>query len=247
MDSDKIKDMKGKEKITVLTAYDYCIAKILEDSHIDIILVGDSLGNVVLGFDSTKKVTIEDMIRHTIAVRNGAPGSFIVSDLPYRSDATKDLALKNSRLLLEAGADSVKIEGKPDIVRFLTENNIKVMAHIGHLPQTAPKPVVHDDLDVLLKQAKELEQSGAYAIVLELVKTDVAKELTRQIDIPTIGIGAGPFCDGQVLVINDMLGLFDKFKPKFVKRYADLSKDAGKAVKEYISEVKQGKFPVKNF
>jgi len=241
MKTEDIKSMKGKGKITVLTAYDYCFANILDQAKIDIILVGDSLGNVVLGYDTTQKVTMNDMIRHTIAVRNGAENSFIVGDMPYGSDKTEEDALKNAKLLLEAGADAVKIEGKPEIVKFLVDNNIPLMGHIGHLPQTQ-KPKVHDEGE-LLEQAKAIEKAGAFAVVLEMVRSDLAKKITDSINIPTIGIGAGPNCDGQVLVLYDMLGLFEKFKPKFAKRYANLSQEAKKAVEEYISEVKEGKFP----
>jgi 3-methyl-2-oxobutanoate hydroxymethyltransferase len=243
MDVNKIKSMKGKEKITVLTAYGYAFARILEEVGIDIILVGDSLGNVVLGYDSTKEVTMQDMIRHTGAVRRGAISSFIVADMPYKSDETSVKAVENAKLLIDAGADAVKVEGKSEIVRALVANRINVMGHIGHLPQTAEKPVVHKDFDALVKEAKALQEAGAFAIVLELVETDVAKRLTDYIDVPTIGIGAGPNCDGQVLVINDMLGLFDKFKPKFVKEYAKLGDEAKKAVKAYKKEVKKGEFP----
>lgn len=247
MSAQKIKSMKGKEKITVLTAYDYSFARILEESGVDIILVGDSLGNVVLGYDSTKEVTMQDMIRHTGAVRRGAVSGFIVADMPYKSDETAEKAIENAKLLLDAGADAVKIEGKPEIVKDLVNNGVNVMGHIGHLPQTAEKPVVHKDFDDLVKEARALQDAGAFAIVLELVETGVAKRITDYLDIPTIGIGAGPYCDGQVLVINDMLGLFDKFKPKFVKQYVNLSKEAKKAVKEYISEVKKGEFPSEEY
>lgn len=245
MDVNQIRSMKGKEKITVLTAYGYAFAGILEESGIDIVLVGDSLGNVVLGYDSTQEVTIQDMVRHTGAVRRGAISSFIVTDMPYKSDETPEKALENAYLLLDAGADAVKVEGKPEIVKSLVQNQIAVMAHIGHLPQTADKPLIHRDFDDLVKQAKSLQEGGAFAIVLELVETDVAKRLTDYLDIPTIGIGAGPYCDGQVLVINDILGLFNKFKPKFVKQYAKLGDEAKKAVKAYKKEVKKGEFPDK--
>jgi 3-methyl-2-oxobutanoate hydroxymethyltransferase len=245
MNTLEIKSMKGKEKITVLTCYDYAFARILEEAGIDIILVGDSLGNVVLGYDSTKEVAMQDMIRHTGAVRRGAVSSFIVADMPYRSDETSEKALENANLLLDAGADAVKIEGKPEICKYLIQKGIAVMGHIGHLPQTAEKPVVHRDFDILVKGAKALQEAGCFAIVIELVETDVAKRLTDYLDIPTIGIGAGPYCDGQVLVINDMLGLFDKFKPRFVKRYANLSEEARKAVKAYKKDVKKKEFPDK--
>lgn len=238
-----IKLMKGKEAIVVLTCYGYSMAKILEEAGIDIILVGDSLGNVVLGYESTKDVTMQDMIRHTGAVRRGAVSSFIVADMPYKSDELKDLALKNANLLIEAGADAVKIEGKPEICKFLVEGNVEVMGHIGHLPQTAEKPVVHRDKDKLLKEAKALEEAGCFAIVLEMVQQDVAKYITDALKIPTIGIGAGSYCDGQVLVLNDMLGMFEDFKPKFVKRYAHINDEIRKAVKSYKKEVKSGEFP----
>jgi len=240
MDIQKIKSMKGKEKIAVLTAYDYCFSNIL-DGVVDIILVGDSLGNVVLGYDSTKHVTMTDMIRHTKAVRNGAEDAFIVADMPYGSDS-EEKVVENAKLLLDVGADAVKIEGKSSIVDILVKNGINVMGHIGHLPQTALKPEVHSD-GGLLDQAIALEKAGCFAIVLEMVKADVAKEITNSLSVPTMGIGAGKDCDGQVLVLNDMLGLFEKFKPKFVKRYASLGADAKKAVSEYVKEVKSGEFP----
>lgn len=239
--------MKGREKITVLTCYGYPMAKILEEMGIDIILVGDSLGNVVLGYDSTKEVTMEDMVRHTQAVRRGALTSFIVADMPYKSDASVEMAIDNADLLLKSGADAVKVEGKPEICKVLVENHIPVMGHIGYLPQTADKPVLHKEKDKLLADAKALEQAGVFAIVLEMVQTDVAKELTASLKIPTIGIGAGPHCDGQVLVINDMLGMYDDFKPKFVKRYANINEDIRKAVKQYRKEVKDGDFPSEEY
>jgi len=243
MNIDEIRHAKGREKITVLTAYGYAFAGILEEVGIDIILVGDSLGNVVLGFDSTQEVTMQDMIRHTGAVRRGALSSFIVADMPYKSDETAEKTITNANLLLAAGADAVKIEGKPDIVKALVKRGIAVMGHIGYLPQTADKPMVNRDFDALQKEAKAVQEAGAFAVVLELVQSDVAQRITDYLDIPTIGIGAGPNCDGQVLVINDMLGLFDKFTPKFVKKYANLAEEAKKAVKAYQKEVKKGQFP----
>lgn len=235
--------MKGNEAIVVLTCYGYPMAKILEEMGIDIILVGDSLGNVVLGYDTTKEVTMEDMIRHTGAVRRGAVSSFIVADMPYKSDETKELAVKNANLLIDAGADAVKIEGKPEICKFLVENRIAVMGHIGHLPQTAERPIVHRNFEEILKQAESLQAAGVFAIVLEMVQSDVVRKITDFLEIPTIGIGAGPYCDGQVLVINDMLGMYDDFKPKFVKRYAKINDEIRKAVKLYKKEVKKREFP----
>jgi len=247
MDVGKIKSMKGKEAITVLTCYGYPMARVLEETGIDIILVGDSLGNVVLGYDSTKEVTMQDMVRHTGAVRRGAVSSFIVADMPYKSDENSEMAVKNANLLLDAGADCVKVEGKPDVVKALVANRIPVMGHIGHLPQTAEKPIVHKDFDELLKKAEMLQNAGAFAIVLEMVSSDVAKKVTDFLDIPTIGIGAGSYCDGQVLVINDMLGMYEDFKPKFVKRYAHINDEIRKAVKSYKKEVKAGEFPGDEF
>jgi len=243
MDTLKIKSMKGKEAIVVLTCYGYPMAKVLEEVGIDIILVGDSLGNVVLGYESTKEVTIQDMVRHVGAVRRGAVSSFIVADMPYKSDRTMELAVENANLLIDAGADAVKVEGKPEICKFLVGNGIAVMGHTGHLPQTAEKPIVHKDRDKLLQEARALEEAGCFSVVLEMVQQDVAKEVTDALKIPTIGIGAGPYCDGQVLVINDMLGMYEDFKPKFVKRYANVNDEIRKAVKEYKKDVKKGGFP----
>ena len=243
MNIPKIKSMKGEEAIVMLTCYGYPMARVLEEVGVDIILVGDSLGNVVLGYDSTKDVSMEDMIRHTGAVRRGAISTFIVADMPYKSDDIKEQAIKNANLLVDNGADAVKVEGKPEICRALVSSGIAVMGHIGHLPQTAEKPTVHKDKDKLLEEAKALQDAGCFAIVLEMVQSDVAKEVTDSLKIPTIGIGAGPYCDGQVLVINDILGMYDDFKPKFVKRYANINENIRKAVKSYKKEVKSGEFP----
>lgn len=243
MDIQKIKSMKGKEAITVLTCYGYPMARVLEEMGIDIILVGDSLGNVVLGYDTTKEVTVNDMVRHTGAVRRGAVSGFIVSDMPYKSDESVEMAVKNANLLMDNGADAVKVEGKPDICKALVSAGIAVMGHIGHLPQTAEKPVVHKDFNELFKQAEALQNAGCFAIVLEMVQSDIAKKITDFLTIPTIGIGAGPYCDGQVLVINDILGMYDNFKPKFVKRYAHINDDIRRAVKAYKKDVKTGEFP----
>jgi len=238
-----IKAMKGKEAITVLTCYSYPMARILEELGIDMILVGDSLGNVVLGYETTREVSVNDMVRHTGAVRRGAVSSFIVADMPYQSDSSKELAVRNANLLIDAGADVVKVEGKPEICKFLVQNGIAVMGHIGHLPQTAEKPTVHKEFDSLLKEAEMLQAAGCFAIVMEMVDKEVARKLTDFLTVPTIGIGAGPYCDGQVLVINDILGMFEDFKPKFVKRYANINNDIRKAVKAYKKEVKSGEFP----
>ncbi len=238
-----IKSMKGREAITVLTCYDYSTARILEEMGIDIILVGDSLGNVVLGYESTKDVTVNDIVRHTGAVRRGAVSSFVVSDMPYSSDSSKELAVRNANLLVDGGADAVKVEGKPEICKYLVQSGMAVMGHIGHLPQTAEKPSIHKDFEKLLKEAEMLQAAGCFAIVMEMVDRDVARKITDFLDIPTIGIGAGPYCDGQVLVINDILGMYEDFKPKFVKQYAHVNDEIRKAVKAYKKDVRSGSFP----
>ena len=244
--TEQIKAMKNKEKIVVLTAYDYSMAKILDESGFDIILVGDSLGMVVLGYETTKHVTIQDIERHTKAVANGAKNTLIIADLPINSYNTEEDAIKNAKLLLEAGAHGVKPEGKVDIVKALTKQNIPVMAHIGLLPQTQAYSVKgknEEEAKELINEAKEIEKAGAFSTVIESVPPELAKKITESINIPTIGIGAGKDCDGQVLVINDILGLYDKFKPKFVKQYANLWETIKKAVSQYKEEVKQEKFP----
>ena len=243
--------MKGKEAIAVLTCYDYNTAKLLEEIGIDIILVGDSLGNVVLGYGSTKDVSMEDMIRHTGAVRRGAISSFIVADMPYKSDENAELAIKNAHELMEAGAEAVKVEGKPEICKALVRNGIPVMGHVGLLPQTAQEYKVrgrdNKEGEEIFKMAVDLEKAGCFAVVLESIPISLAKRITDYLEIPTIGIGAGPYCDGQVLVINDILGMFEDFKPKFVKRYANINDTIRKAVKGYKKEVKSGEFPSEEY
>ena len=244
---DKIKLMKNKEKISMLTAYDYCIAKIVDEAGIDIVLIGDSLGMVVLGFDTTQKVTMQDMLRHTGAVSRGTKNAHVVGDMPYKSYDNQEDALKNAKLFIEAGADSVKIEKEPEIAKHLVENGIHVMGHTGLTPQTITNFKVQgkgqEEAKKVMEESIALEKAGCYAIILESIPRQVAKEITQNIKIPTIGIGAGPDCDGQVLVTNDMLGLFTDFKPKFVKRYANLSEDMKKAIQEYKKEIKEGSFP----
>ncbi|MFH1324264.1 MAG: 3-methyl-2-oxobutanoate hydroxymethyltransferase [Nanoarchaeota archaeon] len=247
MSTSKIISMKGNEAIVVLTCYDSNMAKILEEMNVDIILVGDSLGNVVLGYDSTRDVTVQDMIRHTGAVRRGAVSSFIVADMPYKSDETNELALMNANALIDSGADAVKIEGKPAVCKFLSQNGIAVMGHVGLLPQTAEDYKVKGkdskEAEDILNMALELEKSGCFAVVLESVPVELARRITDALKIPAIGIGAGHYCDGQVLVVNDILGMYDEFKPKFVKRYANVNEIIKKAVSQYRKEVKKGEFP----
>jgi 3-methyl-2-oxobutanoate hydroxymethyltransferase len=238
--------MKGKEKISVLTCYDYSFARAF-DGNVDIILVGDSLGNVVLGYDRTKNVTMEDMIRHVSAVARGAPNTFIVADLPYKSFDNEKDAVANAKKLISAGADAVKPEGRPEIVKALTKNKINVMGHLGLLPQSAEKLGVvgreNEEAEKITREAAEIEKGGAFSIVLESIPSKLAGKITKKLKIPTIGIGAGKDCDGQVLVSYDMLGLFPDFKPKFVRKYLSLKEDIKKAVLQYSKDVKQGDFP----
>src|SRR3989338_1887249 len=243
----KIKSMKGKENIAVLTAYDYSTAKAMDECGVDIILIGDSLGMVVLGYENTLSVTMDDMLRHTGAVPRGTKNALVVADMPAHSYDDKETAALNAEALVKSGADSVKIENEPEIVKFLVENKIEVMGHIGLTPQTATNFKVQgkdkETADKLIKLAKELEMAGCYSIVLECVPVELAKKITESVSIPTIGIGAGPYCDGQVLVSNDMLGLYDRLTPKFVRKYAELGKEMKNAFKNYINEVKEWKFP----
>jgi len=245
--TEKIKSMKGKEKIAVLTAYDYSTAKAMDECGMDIILVGDSLGMVVLGYGNTLSVTMDDMIRHTGAVARGTKNALIVADMPVNSYNDREMAALNAEALIKSGADTVKIENEPEIAKSLVENKIDVMGHIGLTPQTATNFKVQgkdeETANKLIKLAKELEQAGCYSIVLECIPEQLAKKITESIFVPTIGIGAGSYCDGQVLVTNDMLGLYDKFTPKFVKKYVNLSLEMKNALKNYIKDVKEGKFP----
>jgi len=244
---EKIKSMKGKEKIAMLTGYDYFTAKIEDEVGIDIILVGDSLGMVILGYENTLSVTVDDILRHTGAVVRGNKNALIVADMPVNSYDDNETAALNAEAFIKTGADAVKIENKPEIAKFLVENNIQVMGHIGLTPQTANEFKVQgkdeETANRLIKEAIECQEAGCFSLVLECVPLELAKKITENISIPTIGIGAGIHCDGQVLVCNDMLGLYDKFSPKFVKKYAKLGEEMKSALENYVKEVKEGKFP----
>ncbi len=240
--------LKKKRKIVMLTAYDYQIAKILDEMGIDLILVGDSLGMVVLGYKDTKSVTMEDMIRHTRAVARGAKNTPVIGDMPINSCNTAEDALKSAKRFLAAGAEGVKIEGnRPEIVKTLLDEGIPVMGHVGLLPQTAEKYRLRGkekaEAEKILKDTIELDKMGVFTIVLECIPESLAKRITETVKAPTIGIGAGKYCDGQVLVINDMLGFDDTFSPKYLKRYANLSKEIKKAVAEFKAEVLSEKYP----
>ncbi len=243
-----IRKKKGKEKIIVLTAYDYQMAKILDEIGIDMILVGDSLGMVVQGYSDTKNVTMRDMLYHTRAVARGAKKTPIIGDMPINSYRTVKQALKNAKLFIENGAHGVKIEGnKPKIVRALIEAGIPVMGHVGLLPQTAESYRVRGknpkEARKILKDAQQLDKLGVFSIVLECIPESLAKKITESVNAPTIGIGAGKYCDGQVLVINDMLGFDEDFKPKYLKRYANLNRIIKEAVQKFKEEVYTGKYP----
>jgi len=246
-------EMKGKEPIVMITAYDYPSAKIAAGSEIDILLVGDSLGNVVLGYDSTVPVTMEDMLIHIKAVRRGAPEAFIVGDMPFLSyEISPEKAIENAGLMLKAGANAVKLEGGEefaDTIRKITSSGIPVMGHLGFTPQSVNLLGGHrvqgktpESRAKLLKDAKALEDAGCFSIVLELVTEEVAKEVTESVTIPTIGIGAGRYCDGQVLVFHDVVGL-SQGEFKFVKRYADTYNIMLNAVSQYKEDVKSKIFP----
>ncbi|QAV34201.1 ketopantoate hydroxymethyltransferase [Fervidobacterium changbaicum] len=253
MTTKKIIDMKGKEPIVMLTAYDYPTAKIASESGVDIILVGDSLGNVVLGYDSTIPVTMEEMLMHIKAVRRGASDAFIVGDMPFLSyEVSIEKAVENAGLMLKAGANAVKLEGGEEYVETIKQiirAGIPVMGHLGFTPQSVNLLGGHrvqgktpESREKLLRDAKALEKAGCFAIVLELVVESVAKEITESVGIPTIGIGAGRFCDGQVLVFHDVVGL-SQMNLKFAKSYANTYEVMLNAVKKYREEVKSKLFP----
>ena len=244
----EFRNRKGKEKIIMLTAYDYQIAKILDEEVIDMILVGDSLGMVMQGYADTKSVTMEDMLYHTRAVARGVKKTPIIVDMPLNSDSTIEDALRNAKSFLDAGAHGVKIEGnKTKVIKALISDGIPVMGHIGLLPQTALSYRVRGkapkDAQKILQDAVQLDKLGVFTMVLESIPEGLAIQITKAVGAPTIGIGAGKHCDGQVLVINDMLGLDLTFSPKYVKRYANLNQIIKKAVEDFRQEVRGGEYP----
>ena len=244
-----------KIKITALTAYDFITAKILDQAGIDIILVGDSLSNVFLGNETTLPVTMDEMIYHTKAVTKGVDRAMVVVDMPFMSyQPGIDEGFRNAgRIMKETHAGAVKLEGGKRIaetVRKITENGIPVMGHIGLTPQSIhlygsykERGTEKNEADEILSDAKILEEAGAFAIVLEKIPAKLAKEITASLQIPTIGIGAGIHCDGQILVTPDMLALNVDFHPRFVRHYSNLAEEISKAVKEYITDIKKGNFP----
>ncbi|MGF3103423.1 3-methyl-2-oxobutanoate hydroxymethyltransferase [Rossellomorea sp. DUT-2] len=253
--TDFFKMKNKKEKISMLTAYDYPSAKIAEEAGIDVILVGDSLGMVVLGYDSTVPVTVEDMIHHTKAVKRGAKDTFIVTDMPFMSyHLSRDETLKTAaQILQQGGAHAVKVEGGDhviDRIHSLTSAGIPVMAHLGLTPQSVGvlggykvQGKTADTAKKLIDDAIKCEQAGAFALVLECVPKQIAKEISAALTIPTIGIGAGSETDGQVLVFHDLVTYGVNRVPKFVKQYNNISEAIHISIKDYIEEVKGGSFP----
>lgn len=240
---------KKKEKITMLTAYDYFMAKIIDEADIDMVLVGDSLGMVVLGYESTTYVTMDDMLRHAMAVRRGVKSALLIGDMPYKSFDEPDKAVKNAkRFINEAGCDAVKLEGESyEAASAIISEDIPVFGHLGLTPQTVKEFKVQGkdaaSAEDILNASLRLEKEGCFAIVLECIPLELAAMITNRLSIPTIGIGAGPDCDGQVLVLNDILGLYDRFLPKFAKRYANLGDIAKDAISSFKIEVETNKFP----
>src|ERR1700676_701253 len=243
------------QKIICLTAYDYPTARLVDEAGVEVILVGDSLGMVVLGYDSTLPVTLEEMLHHTRAVRRGTRRALLVADMPYGSYHTDTAeSLRNAvRLVIEAGAEAIKIEGgerRMDLIARLVEAEIPVMGHIGLTPQSVNtfggfrvQGKTEEAGDQLLRDARAVEAAGAFSIVLESIPRELASRITAELRIPTIGIGAGPDCDGQVLVIHDLVGLSFGHKPKFARRYANVGEIISRAAAEYCRDVQQGTFP----
>jgi 3-methyl-2-oxobutanoate hydroxymethyltransferase len=255
----RVPDLRQKksrgEKIAMLTAYDATIARLLDAAGVDALLVGDYVGMVVLGYENTLAVTLDDMLHHTRAVVRGASRALVVTDMPFLSyQVSADEAVRNAgRLLQEGGASAVKLEGGRPVlaaVRRMVDVGIPVMGHLGLLPQSVhqvggyiKQATRSQDADALVADAIALQDAGAFAVVLESIPDEVASTATAALEIPTIGIGAGPHCDGQVLVSSDMLGLFDRFVPSFVKQYANLSETVQAATRAYVEDVREGRYP----
>jgi 3-methyl-2-oxobutanoate hydroxymethyltransferase len=250
----EILQMKKREKIVMVATYDYLTATLVEEAGTDVILVGDSVANVMLGYESTLPVTMEEMLHHTRAVARAVKRCLVVGDMPFLSyQANEGEAIRNAgRFLKEGGAQAVKLEGGGEVagkVRAIVEHGIPVMGHLGLTPQKVHQlggyRVVGREEEVaerLMEEAKELEEAGIFSLVLECVPWQLAKRLTEELRVPTIGIGAGPYCDGQVLVLHDLVGLTPRL-PKFVKRYANLREEMLRCLREFREEVKGGRFP----
>jgi 3-methyl-2-oxobutanoate hydroxymethyltransferase len=250
-----IRAMKGKSRVGMLTAYDYPSAKVADAAGADILLVGDSLGMVVLGYPDTLSVTVDDMLHHTRAVARGTTSALIVGDMPYLSyHVSVEESVRNAGSFIQAGAHSVKIEGaKPSrikVIEAILDAEIPVMGHIGLTPQSVNalggfklQGKNADDARRMIDEAVALERAGCFSLVLECVPSELAAMITEQITIPTIGIGAGPSCDGQVLVFHDVLGIYDGHTPKFVRQYAHIAQDMQTALEGYLADVRSGAFP----
>ncbi|HYA12340.1 MAG TPA: 3-methyl-2-oxobutanoate hydroxymethyltransferase [Thermodesulfovibrionales bacterium] len=252
---DLLKKKSEQKKITMLTAYDYPFARIIDEAGIDAIIVGDSLGMVVQGLENTLPVTMDEMIYHTKIVSRGVKNAMVIGDLPFMSyQASVEEAVRNAgRFLKEAGAAAIKIEGGAEVaehIRAMKRSDIPVMAHIGLTPQSIHRMGgykiqgrTEESAKRLIEEAHIVEDAGAFSLLLEAIPMGLAKRITEEVSIPTIGIGAGPYCDGQVLVLHDLIGLFEKFLPKFAKRYVNLKDEALKAITTYKEEVEKGIFP----
>jgi 3-methyl-2-oxobutanoate hydroxymethyltransferase len=252
---DFLKKKVEQKKITMLTAYDYPFAKIVDEAGIDAIIVGDSVGMVVQGLENTLPVTMDEMIYHTNIVSRAVKNAMVIGDLPFMSyQASVEEAVRNAgRFLKDAGASAVKIEGGAEVaqhIRAMTKSDIPVMAHIGLTPQSIHRMggykiqgKTEESAKKLLEEAHIAEDAGAFSLLLEAIPKGLARKITEELSIPTIGIGAGPYCDGQVLVLHDVIGLFERFLPKFAKRYANLKDEALKAIIAYKEDVEKGIFP----
>lgn len=252
---DFLKRKKEGKKITMLTAYDYPFAQIVDEAGIDVILVGDSLGMVVQGMENTLPVTMDEMIYHTKMVTRAVKNAMVIGDMPFMSYQTSiQEGVKNAgRFLKEAGASAVKLEGGAEVaehIKAMTKSDIPVLAHIGLTPQSIHRMggykvqgKTEESAKKLIEEAHIVEDAGAFSLLLEAIPMNLAKKITEELTIPTIGIGAGSHCDGQVLVLHDVIGLFERFVPKFVKQYANLKEEVLKAVKIYKEEIEKGVFP----
>jgi 3-methyl-2-oxobutanoate hydroxymethyltransferase len=249
----KLAAMKSREKIAMLTAYDANTTKLIDSCGIDLILVGDSVANVLLGYENTTKISMQEMLHHVAAVCRAKPNASVVADMPIHSYDNPKIALENAKKFLSVGADAVKVEGpKIDVVKELVKNKIPVQGHIGLLPQTMLDYKVQGKTDEIankiIADAVALDKAGIFSLVIECVPAALGKKITESVSVPTIGIGAGADCDGQVLVINDLVGMNSgDFRPKFVKQYANLKNDFLNAVNNYKKEVKERKFPSEEF
>lgn len=254
-----IQKLKNEDKkITVLTAYDYSTAMYLDEAGVDMVLVGDSLANVALGYNSTQEISMDEMLIFTKAVARGVKRALVIGDMPFMSfNVSIESAMENIGKMIKAGASAVKIEGCNDyilsLVRRCTESGIPVMAHLGFTPQYIHTLGGHriqgktqSQTDIILKMGKKLQEAGAFSLVLEMVPEESAKYITENLDIPTIGIGAGRYCSGQVLVSDDLLGKFSDYVPSFVRKYANLKDIIKKAAEEYCDDVRNCNFPADN-